>query len=101
MTSTNDLVKAFLASGGKVQSAPAGIAYGVDAEVDRRKRQMERDRSLECEERYAEQRMELVREGHHTAGRRGAYEALNATIPKDSEIAEPRFDGRRVRFERF
>lgn len=44
--STEDLVAQFLAKGGSVKTAEAGIAYGIDKEADRAKRKAAR---ADCE----------------------------------------------------
>lgn len=71
------LKAAFLAKGGAVTVAPAGLAYGVDPEADKAKRRAERERrEYEAIEHAAERRMERVREAYHVGGRRAAQDAL-------------------------
>lgn len=58
---------AFLAKGGAVTVAPAGLAYGVDAEADKVKRAAERSRRegeayALAAERRSENHMQRVRE---------------------------------------
>lgn len=69
---------AFLAKGGLVQTAAAGIAYGVDPNEDRAKRGAEREaRQYAQAEHAAERHAEMVREVAHVAGRSAAVAALN------------------------
>lgn len=72
-----ELKAAFLAKGGAVTQAAPGIAYGVDAEADKAKREAERDR-LEAERslQECERHAERVREAYHMGGRSAAMDAL-------------------------
>ena len=73
-----EAAKAAFLSRNTVTQVEAGIAYGVDREVDKAKRAAERERvAHQCSEQEAERHAERVREGYHTSGRRGAMEELN------------------------
>jgi hypothetical protein len=81
MSDLEALKAAFLAKGGQITTAPTASAYGIDAAADKAKREAERDRlealrSLDECERYAERRMERVREAYHTGGRNAALSEL-------------------------
>lgn len=66
MTDLEAMKAAFLARGGAVTVAPAGVAYGVDAEA----------RAMRAEHE-AERHAERVREAYHVGGRSAAMDAYN------------------------
>lgn len=75
---------AFLARGGAITTADAGIAYGVDRETDRMKRLDARIARVEADqaafdadyERMSERSQERVREAAHTRGSAAAIAAM-------------------------